>query len=276
MTKNLLLPRLEQNKANKLRKNLLQGGQNTVFSPASLSEAMQDPKAFPATGAVRVQEAELIRFREECLSELDAVLSEVDDFALAFDLAVGRKIHVFSDSTGAEMGIAAVWDFLTLVLLPDLVVRRLQSSRDDLSESESNRSRLTGGDRRHVLQRLWKRWEVFGAPIVESCKLTEDDYGSMLERKLTREHRLIAREVAEAIVSSELAGSARREYTRAMMRKLVQMTGLVQFSDADLIHVKDAIVHAHHSVSPASAELPIVDLALPAREITATARVRTR
>ncbi|MGP5045544.1 hypothetical protein ACTXJR_16230 [Glutamicibacter ardleyensis] len=198
------------------------------------------------------------------------------DFNSAFDVAIGRQIEALGKVAGSEFGIPSVWDFLTLVLLPDLAVQRFTLSTDDETEKRSVRSRLSGGDRRHVLQRLWKRRVVFGAQIVDLRMLTEDDYGSLLERRLTHEHHQLARKVSMKIINSGYQGTARRNYTRSLVRTLVQMSGVVHFSDVDLDHLDDAVEHADSVVWQTPGQVMAIDVALPNNKIKATPKSRTR
>lgn len=270
------LPRLDFRDANRIRDGLLSKRRSSAFDQSLFEECLLNPKAFPATGAVRIQESELLNFRESCIVAVDKVKESNADFNSAFDIVVGREIENLGKVAGSELGISAVWDFLTLVLLPDLAIQRFTLSKDDESDKRSVRSRLSGGDRRHVLQRLWKRRVVFGAQIVDFQMLTEDDYGSLLERRLTHERHKLARKVSMKIINSGFQGSARRDYTRSLMRALVQMSGVVQFSDDDLDHLDDAIEHADSLVRQLPGQAVAIDVALPSANVRATPKARIR
>lgn len=270
------LPRLEPKDANRIRDGLISNWRSVAFDQSLFEDCLLNPKAFPATGNVRIQENELLNFRENCIaavSELKAVNASINS---AFDIEIGRQIEKLGKISGSELGISAVWDFLTLVLLPDLAIQRFTLSDDEETDKRSVRSRLSGGDRRHVLQRLWKRRVVFGAQIVDLRILTEDDYGSLLERRLTLEHHNLARKVAMKILNSGFRGSDRRDYARSLMRALMQMSGVVQFSDADLDHLDDAIEHADLMVRQIPRQAVTIDVALPSNTVTATPKVRMR
>lgn len=239
-----LLPRLEPRRAAELRRGLLQRADACAFDPGTLYQELSGARVFPATGGRRITENELLGFRQSCLDELEALPSDLDRGA-AFDLAMGRRLHALGSGSRGELGVAAVWDFLTLVLLPDLALHRLRTTSLDVRDDSSTRRRLTGGDRRHVLQRLWKRRVVFGDEIVEARDLTEDDYVALLERRLTLERGAVARQAARTIVGSGLTGGARREYTRILMRRLVQLSGIVHLSETDAGHLADVFEHLH-------------------------------
>lgn len=269
-------PRLEFKDANKLRLALLSRSQSPVFDRALFEECLFSPNAFPATGPVRIQEDELLKFRDDCLAAVEEATTSGGDFKAAFDLAVGRQLSNWAPVAGSDFGVAAVWDFITLVLLPDLAIQRFELPDDDQSENRTVRSRLSGGNRRHVLQRLWRRRVVFGSQIVEGRILTEDDYGSLLERKLTLEHRQLARKVAMKVANSGIQGSARRDYTRAITRALVQMSGVVQFNDSDMQHLDHALEHADSVARQDSSQSGAVDIQIPAVETKALPKARSR
>lgn len=270
------LPRLEFKDANKLRDALLSRAKASTFDRSLFEEYLLSPNAFPATGPVRIQEDELLDFRKGCVEASEQAMNSSGDFKAEFDLAVGKQISNWESMAGSDFGVAAVWDFITLVLLPDLALQRFNLPEDDQSENRTARSRLSGGNRRHVLQRLWKRHVVFGSQIVGARILTEDDYGSLLERKLTLEHRQLARKVAMKVVNSGLQGSTRRDYTRAVTRALVQMSGVVQFSDSDLDHLDHAVEHAD-SVARQNGSRPIaIDVVMPATKTHALPKARIR
>lgn len=240
-----LYPRLDRREAAKLRDQLLSSRNGVVFDPAALEKALADPYTFPSTGGLRITEGTLLEMRAACLSALNHVRTDDQDFGVAFDLAVGRELIARTDGSRGEMGVPRVWDFLALVLLPDLAWLRISAGGAVATRGAGAKRRLVGGDRRHVLQKLWKRWTVFGPETVESGLLTEDDYVAMLERRLTLERPEIARRCAASIIRSGYRGSARREYTRVFMRHLVQMSGIVHIGEDDSEHLDAMFAHLH-------------------------------
>lgn len=244
MAGTMLLPRLDTLDATRLREQFLSRADGGVFSPDDLEMMLAKPRAYPASGGVRATEQDLLEVRRACVAAVD-LHSEPDDFNATFDLAIGRELARVGDSCRGEMGVAQVWDFLTLVLLPDLVALRISGPDATLRDNAGTRRRITGGDRRHALQRLWKRWAVFGPDIVEDRRLTEDDYVGLLERRVTLERRELARRAAIKIIDSGYSGSSRREYTRLFMRRLVQMAAFVHL-DADADSHLDAVFEQVH------------------------------
>lgn len=248
MSDYILMPRLDPIIAEARRRRLLaEGSLEVSFSESAMEEALADPQAFPATGGRRVKDSELLEFRAKCIDLANSAMDfPQSGFGQSVDLQIGRLLFKSGKYSVGDMGNPHVWDFLTLILLPDIAVQRIAAGRkrSDLG-GLSMSSRLTGGDRRHVFQRLWKRWKVFGAQAVESRVLTEDDYVAMLERRLTLEQGGVAGRAAKAIVRSGLVGSARREYTRTLMRNLVALSGVVYIGEDDPDHLDAVFVYLH-------------------------------
>lgn len=233
-----LYPRLAPDQAEKMRRVVLSRQGGAVFDPADLEEQLERADVFPPTGGERITLQELVQLRERCL---DAVPSSSMHghraFDSTFDREVGRALFHFTRSSRGEMGAPMVWDFLTLVLLPDVALQRFDG------EAKDSRARFTGGNRRHVLQRLWKRRQVFGDQIVDAEALTEDDYVALLERRLTLERGLVARHAAASIIRSGFRGSARRAFTRSLMRQLVQASGYLYINGDDDDHLQELFAH---------------------------------
>lgn len=247
MTEHVLQPRLAQNEARRLRERLISEGADVSFDPSVFEEALGSSRAFPATGGRRASASELMSLREECLESLaDVSATSPAEFGAAFDLRVGRVVYEHGVESPGEFGDPEVWDFLALVLMPDLVARRLRlDDEESVPSAQSLKARLTGGNRRHVLQRLWRRWLVFGPDVVESRILLEDDYVALLERSLTSGRPELARRVVESIRSSGATAGERRAYTRAFMRRLLVATGFVALDVNDEDHLDAVVRHVH-------------------------------
>lgn len=237
-----IFPRLETGRAIESRVRLLESPRPTdqVFSDDMLESAFEAPNVFPATGGKRVSLDELLELRSTCQDEtslLDGLRTR--DFGARFDLRIGGALYRATSPSRGEMGNPRVWDFLTLVLLPDLALKRFSA------DSKDARTRLTGGHRRHVFQRLWKRWQVFGEELVLSSELTEDDYGVLLERNFTLARRRVARRAATQIIQADVARSERRDYARILTRQLQQTSGVVVIGDDDESHLDRLFEHLH-------------------------------
>lgn len=230
-----LYPRLSAERASVEREKLLAG--EATFDVSLLEEALTDASSFPPTGGQRVTADELQRLRTKCVAALNLPWEEGARRDQEMDLRLGRVLHEESEGSAGEFGKAQVWDFLTLILLPDLALERFPRDRKGAV------ARLTGGNRRHVFQRLWRRWNVFGSVIVESQELTEDDYVALLERRLTGQNRVLAVRTVGEMRRSGRSGQSRREFTRVFMRQLVQVSGLVDMSEDDPDYLDALFTH---------------------------------
>lgn len=246
MTGHRLEPRLSSNDARRLREELIDSGSQSAFRPELLTEMLARPRVFPPTGGVQADQADLMELRELCL-EADGTARASADPTAIWDLEVGRVLYDYAKGRAGEFGSPAVWDFLTLVLLPDIVAFRLDpsSSASKGPSRSSVTARLTGGNRRHVLQRLWRRWHVFGSDLVLGRGLLEDDYVALLERGVTSDRPALARAVGEHIVSLEMASGKRRDYTRLFMRRLVVASGFIVVPADEGSQVAAMIEHLH-------------------------------
>lgn len=222
-----LLPRLAPARAAELRAKIISTRIVPVFDPSLFESEILAADAFPSTGGPRTSSQDLLALRERCLAAI-ADTSEGSEI----DLRLGRIFYEMSESSTGEYGNAAVWDFLTLVLLPDLATRRFGIDSKDLA------SRLTGGNRRHVFKRLWSRWNVLGPEAVEMRLFTEDEYQAILERRITSEMKSLALGVFEEVRRSTADGRfERRRFNRLYMKQLLQTTGLVDISEDDKEHM---------------------------------------
>lgn len=243
MTDYRLYPRLSPERAETLRTAMLQRDVRSEFNGEDFEEALGASDAFPATGGRRMSESELLELRERCLSAVDDANSSQGLTTSQYDLRLGRVLFEQSIGSLGEFGSSKVWDFLTLVLMPDIATERFSTS------SSSAVARFTGGNRRHVFQRLWRRWNVLGEETVALDVLTEDDYGALLDRRLTSERKAIAVKAADAIIRSGKVGSSRREYTRVLMRQLVQVSGIVELGEDCPAELDAVMDHVRSSAS---------------------------
>lgn len=226
------LPRLSAKSAVEMRKIFDHGIPS--FSWSDLDDGLNAPQAFPLTAGKPIGLHDLEEFRRRCVEAAAAAHGN----AASFDLLVGAELYQFGQPYRGDLGNPQVWDFLTLILLPDVAGQRY-------SPRGISTSRFTGGNRRHVLQRLWRRWIVLGPRIVQSQKLTEDDYVALLERRITSEKPVLAQMTAEKIVTSGFTGHARRQYTRVFIKRLQQMSGVVFLDEGDEVNLRAVLDEVH-------------------------------
>lgn len=232
-----LYPRLSPELADPIRAELIRSDAPAQFNRGRFEEALSSADAFPATGGRRMAADELMEMRQGCV-EAVADTDESNSLTTSmFDLRLGRALFQQSADSAGEFGNSKVWDFITLVLLPDIATERFSGMSSDIA------ARFTGGHRRHVFQRLWRRWNVLGEDFVLKGALTEDDYQALLERRMTSERKAVALKAAQAIVGSKRKGSRRREYTRVFARQLFQVSGIVDIGEDDEANLDALIEH---------------------------------
>jgi hypothetical protein len=112
---------------------------------------------WPATGADRIGEADLLAIRDRLLEVVQshgypAPLSRSAQNGVDIDLA--QALWGTTDLAPAEAGFPDVWSFLALVLVPEIVWWRASGS--------TNVERFVASDlTRHTLARLWWRAQLF-------------------------------------------------------------------------------------------------------------------
>lgn len=229
MTSRVLMPRLDADRARRLRGAILQAGLQAEFSPEHLHEVLNASGTFPSTGGIPATAEDMLALRESVVRGVEA-LSGLNGsrYGEAFDLVVGEILFRESEGRTGEFGTFAVWDFLALVLLPDLCVLRIRQGevRSSVEMQVSHQSRLTGSDRRHVLRRLWVRWKVLGPDLIRESFLDEDAIAGIVERSLTRDRSDLATTVARRLQDVGLTGDSARSFRRALMVALVASSGL--------------------------------------------------
>lgn len=154
----------------------------------------------------------------------------------------------FGANYRAELGDPRVWNFLTLILLPDIASSRL-SGDSDLS------NRFTGGNRRHVFQRLWLRRITLGDSYGSRSVLTEDSYGAIMERRFLAERPLLAQRIAQSIVENDKRQIAEREYARALTSRIMQLASFVAIMPDDVAQIDAVVTHVEESIKSEHTQL---------------------
>lgn len=131
-----------------------------------------------------------------------------------YDMILGRALHESLQIIPADAAHDETWAFLTLVVFPDVAVRRFPDMKNE---------RLLGTPR-NVLRRTWFREEVIG-DLQKRAKrpLGEDELVGLFERSaLARNHALV-RSLAAAVIKHE-AGN-RSDWARELYKQVTFATG---------------------------------------------------
>ncbi|WP_338438701.1 DUF6339 family protein [Synechococcus elongatus] len=233
-----LLPRLPQTSALR-RFTQIQGDRSLSRLAAEASNT--DPNlVYGATGGTRLNTNRLTELRQKLveIAKHHGYPKKGSTTGLTgFDY---KASIVLAESDFFQSGEAwrnDVWNFIALILLPDLVEWRFPNA---------GRERYFGGSR-NVFQRLWrrgtfldrgiehpKRWE-----LIE--KLSEDAYSAILERPTLSANPVVARALAEVWVemSSLVKSNDLQTITRAATKALRAYNTVICF---DLLPQEELIM----------------------------------
>lgn len=158
--------------------------------------------------------------------------------AAPFDLALGSTLKEHLDIIPADAAHDEVWNFLTLVVFPDVAVLRFPDLHVD---------RLLGTPR-NVLRRTWSRQEILGDLLHSTDRpLGEDELVGLFERSALARNRALIRRLAVAVLAYD-GPTARSEWARDLYKRVTFITGprlLDALSDVEL----DAIIHGTETAS---------------------------
>lgn len=161
-----------------------------------------------------------------------------------FDAALGNFLLESLKITPAEAGVDEIWNFLTLVLLPDIAAWRYPN-RKNVADFDR-----WIGKRRNVLRKAWWRAYCLGPEL--NLLIGEDEGVAVMERPTFGANPSLAR----AIVSTHLeryteSSAARSDLLRVAM---VQLGRLVSILNLDCLGSEDmqAVVDRAYDLAVAS------------------------
>ncbi|MGA4668896.1 hypothetical protein ACPCG0_03705 [Propionibacteriaceae bacterium Y1923] len=210
----ILYPRL----SNALALDRLDQIRRTARSSVPELVTFAHPKAVPvATGATRATPDDLSRHRDEVMAAVEEVPAE---HQAEFDRVLGRALQRSLDISRSDAAHPETWNFLTLMVFPDLLVRRFP-------DLHPNRAL---GKRRNVLRRTWLRETILGPEAYESEQpLNEDEYVQILERTAVARIPGLAASAGRNLAGVTMAGRA-DQLTRPVMTRITWMTGARELS----------------------------------------------
>ena len=205
---------------------------------ADLPSSAFEGVTYAATGGERVP--------EEVLTELRGTLLETaknvgypDTRSLEaqrrFDLSLAGMLVELPIITGEALR-DEVWQYLTCILVPDLVVWRYGKTRDTRVVGPTSHDRFLGGDR-NMVERIWWRAYILHDPNAEAelwlldtarGGLTEDNMVALFERGNIASYHMLCRTIANEYIRnrpyvSGLTGSAEQLLIREVMKKVVRL-----------------------------------------------------
>lgn len=227
---NLVYPRLANADARLLAEELRAASHSGLDRVREFVDASHPRAAAVPTGGRPATEPEIGRVREDVLEEVGRW---VNGTILArrsqpeFDAVLGQSLHRALHIIPADAAHPETWNFLTLVVLPDVALTRFPTLIEE---------RALGGPR-NVLRRAWTRWEVLGDLLMEGEPLMgEDELVGLLERTAVARNRRLARTLAEAVIRYG-GRRARSEYARDLYKRVRHQTGplmLDLYTESDL------------------------------------------
>lgn len=210
----------------------------SVEEAAGLAGHTHPGLVFTATGGTRVDGAKLSELRDLILGAArnsDYPNPAGEEARLRFDSAAAVVLHSVMEIPPGEATKPGVWEFMTCVLLPDVVRWRFPGT-----DGTTTADRFFAG-RRNVFQRLWWRAhllrdETADEPYSALEALGEDEQVQIMERPTLAAVTLLTRIVAAEFIAAadrypEL--TPRRLLLREAQKRLLRLSAFVAFGALD-------------------------------------------
>lgn len=234
-----IYPQLARDEAVDTLKDLeerLKGG----AQPRSLPDGTLHPKtSFNGFGGTPVNVSRLREMHRSLKQVLDAIPEGGRDADRKFDAAAGRFLVDWFETDGrGQASNPEIWPYLTILVLPDLAVRRFGPDRS----GKLPQDRYLSG-RRNIFYRAYLRSWILGELLADpDLPLYEDDLVGLVDRNLSADHR-VARIIAEQIRS--LSGNEnRREMVRGGLKAIQYELRVTDLSSLDDEGVRYAVAYA--------------------------------
>ncbi len=163
-----------------------------------------------------------------------------------FDRPATRILHETMNIIPADAASEDVWNFLSLIVLPDIAVWRFPARADE---------RLLGRPR-NTFRRLWWRGETVGADLIDGPNgLGEDELVNIMERATLAANPRTAALLARVIVErGSEAPTGRSELMRDVSKRFLRHQAVINvdvISDSEVQQILDSCVdEAVKSLSP--------------------------
>lgn len=210
----------------KLERLLRAGG-----TPKPLPDGSLHPRGtFSDYSGVPVDPTHLRTLHRQLSDVVDRVGGQGRDADRRFDVIVGGELVRWFEQDGRRQASnPEIWPYLTLVVLPDLAVRRFGTDKS----GRLPRERYLSG-RRNIFFRAYLRSWILGDLLEDpDLPLFEDDLVGLVDRNLSADHR-VAQFVAEQIRAVR-AGEGRRAAVREGLKGLqfeLRVTDLASLEDS--------------------------------------------
>ncbi|WP_296204202.1 hypothetical protein [uncultured Corynebacterium sp.] len=185
-----------------------------------------------ATGFVTRQELQELRSKVLAVAQAQGFPGQASKNARrTFDQQVSEVLDESIDLLPAEAANREIWNFLTLVVMPDIAAWRYPNDAKKLTFE-----RWLGTDR-NVFRKLWWREVTLGSKL--NRQLGEDEAVALMERPGLSGNPLVARAIAQSFldVAKEFDDQPRSELMRAIslnVRKHLPLLNFEYFTEDEL------------------------------------------
>lgn len=222
-------------------------GGNSIEQLARSARTEHPQTTYAATGGVRVTPADVATLATDLrstASEFGYPIPADDTERIGFDRAAAEVLFAGMDLTTVEAAHRGVWNFLALVVAPDLVQWRF---------GRGNTERWIASDlTRHMFSRLWWQALTFAVPTDDGRtdfsllrSLSESDLNQITERRSIAGNPRLAQAVARLATSGANEMSRRallRDLTPRLRRRLAFIDFAVLSDDQLDDHIR-ALAH---------------------------------
>lgn len=177
-----------------------------------------------ATGGVPVSAEHLQKLRLrvfETLSSMDASLSGIA-WTDEYDRRLGKSLWENLEMIPGDSGSPEVWNFLSLVVLPNTC-----NARYSLADDE-NLHRYIGPIRRVYLKNLWVRRRIYETKLDQGLSVFSDDlHFQITDRVVTRTTPGLCHAIVDTLVQMPVAS---RTFYRRLLREIQAVASYVPFA----------------------------------------------
>jgi hypothetical protein len=221
-----------------------------------LAAADESSVVFTPTGGARASASDLSKLRTQLVHAAERVgyPNNSEDAAREFDQQAAAILHSSMDLEPAEAAKTGMWEFLTCVLLCDLVRWRFPGTADGTPIE-----RFLAG-RRNTFQRLWWRAYVLHDTSNEDSYLLirglgEDELVQIMERPWLAGSRALSRAVASELIRAADRHNhlSRRVLIRDVQKRLRRLAVFVSFEALDDREVTGLVAALFDQVAHAAA-----------------------
>lgn len=214
-------------------------------TPRSMPDGTLDPRTrFAGFGGAPVSVSRLRELHDSLSAALSAVPDRGRDADRRFDAIAGAFLVDWFDTDGrGQASNPEIWPYLTILVLPDLAVRRFGPDKS----GRLPRDRYLSG-RRNIFYRAYLRSWILGDLLDDpELPLYEDDLVGLVDRNLSADHR-VAQSIA-AQIRALSKNENRRDLVRNGLKAIQYELRVTDLSSLDDSALGSATAQAFRSAS---------------------------